>query len=144
MAGVAVAVARVVEKLQALQLGRRQGRRAVLEGVELARERAKAGVFRFVGGERCADRGQRLRRIGEHGGAEHRLELCQVGPAEEALLHFGGAAVGHLEGVDERQLRLLGEVGGAAVAKEAAGRRAVGGEVEGRRVRGIHQRRRRA
>ena len=57
-------------------------------------------------------------------------------------MHRGGIGVGHLERGDERLLRLLGEVGGAAVAKKAPGRRAVGGEVEGRGIRAVHQRRR--
>ena len=140
MARGAIALGRVVEQAESAQFLRRQRRLAFLPVVVLAAERMEFGVLGLEGGERLAHALQRRLRIVEHVAAIQRSEVAQIGTAFELVDDRRRVGIGHFERGGERLQGLVGQSGGAAVAKKAAIRAAIRIEIECGCERCVHKR----
>ena len=142
MAGGAIALVRILEQRETAFLGRRQHGLACEEGIELAVEAVKFRVLDLELRDRSGE--SRKSRIGivERLGTEHLPEACRTRRARQARDHLCGRRIRHLARIEERLLRLLRQRRHAAIAEEAAERRALLVIAEGRREARIADRRR--
>jgi hypothetical protein len=141
VARLAVALRGVVEEREAAQLLLGQAHVAAQELVVLAREAAKPGVFALVGLQRERQTVERIIGAAEDVGAEDLLELICVGGTRQLVDDIGLARIRHLVGGKQRVAGLVLQRACPAIPEEAAGRRAVRGEVERRVERQVVDRR---
>ncbi len=141
MAAVAIALVGAVEQRQPAQFGGRKTQAAGKEAVVLRVEGPEVGIESLVLHQREGHCQRRRLLVVENPVSEHLPELVRVRRGGEARDQVGGRRVGHFVCGKQRPQRLHHQVVGAAVAIEAAGGRAIGGETERRHEADVLQRR---